>query len=575
MKNHQKISQYVLASLLCASGYVHAQDINLPGSGSSTTSQQSTSKLDAPPKPSIDVKEKQEKTENQVILGSSGIAYPITSIEFKGNESIESQVLQNALKSSELGAQQKLTFKQIIALSDVITSYYRQHGYMVAKAVIPEQDITAGTLTIQILEGRLDSVQVNSPSPEVKERVQEIINAQLPNGSTIERDQVFRAINVASESTGQTIKVDLEAAEKLGGTRVEVNTQELPSYYGSISADNFGTASTGKYNFIGTLGFNSLLTMGDKLIVQLGTTDQTNLSYRYDFNYLVPVGNDGWSVGARLWKSTYQVGSDFSALNPYGYSQAAGLSAAYALTRSENSRIDWRFGYNQVNLSENYLDGAVTNPRKADVLWTDIGGNYLDNYLGTQANTNWLLNVTSGYLTIDPSSYNYQNQTTAGTYSLFSYQFSREQMVDSGLSVFGNLRGQFADKNLDSYHKFNIGGPLAVRAYPMGEITGDDAVLGTIELRYTQAFNFDGKSSYFRLAGFYDSAWARINHDPLDNQTTDNSAVLSGYGLELDVGIGKNILGRLYAAKSTSMNYGNSHIDNATSRVGIQMTIGF
>ena len=263
-----------------------------------------------------DVKEKQEKTENQVILGSSGIAYPITSIEFKGNESIESQVLQNALKSSELGAQQKLTFKQIIALSDVITSYYRQHGYMVAKAVIPEQDITAGTLTIQILEGRLDSVQVNSPSPEVKERVQEIINAQLPNGSTIERDQVFRAINVASESTGQTIKVDLEAAEKLGGTRVEVNTQELPSYYGSISADNFGTASTGKYNFIGTLGFNSLLTMGDKLIVQLGTTDQTNLSYRYDFNYLVPVGNDGWSVGARLWKSTYQVGSDFSALNP-------------------------------------------------------------------------------------------------------------------------------------------------------------------------------------------------------------------------------------------------------------------
>ena len=574
MNKHQRVSGALLVTLLSMSGYAVAQESNQPGNGSSASTQQSTPKIRSSDVTHQNIQVKESATP-KVTIGQSGMAYSINKVKFQGNISIHESLLQSVIKSSKYGSLGKLTLLQMQEICDVVTNYYRQHDFLVAKAIIPEQDITEGTLIIQVLEGRLDAIKVKASSNEAQERIKEILNAQMPDGSIVKKDHIYRAINIAGESTGEIVKVNLEASRKVGGTNIDVQAEELPSYYGSIVGDNFGSASVGKNNFTGNLGINSLLNLGDKLNISVGTTNHPELSRRYDLTYQVPFGNDGWNIGARIWRSTYQIGSDFSSVQPYGYSQAMGIYASYALTRSENARDDWRFGYNHVNLSENYLSGSITNPRQTNVLWTDLGGSYADNYLSTSATTTWLLNLTAGNITVDPSSYNYQTQQYSGGYGILSYQYGREQMIDSGISVFGNIRGQSASKNLDSYQKFNLGGPVAVRAYPVGEVTGDDAILGTIELRYTEPFNFDGKDGYARIAAFYDSAWARINHNLLSTQVTPNSAVLAGYGLELNVGIGKNLVGRIYAAKESSSNYGVSHIDKSKSRVGLQVSLGF
>jgi hemolysin activation/secretion protein len=574
MNKQQRVSSALLITLLGMSGYAVAQESNQPGSGSSVSTQQAIPKPQLPATTNQKVQVK-ELASPEITIGQAGMAYAINKIKFQGNISIHESLLQSVIKSSKYGSLGKLTLPQMQEICDVVTNYYRQHDFLVAKAVIPEQDITDGSLVIQVLEGRLDGIQVKASSSEKQERIKEILSAQIPDGSVLQKDHIYRAINIAGESTGEVVKVNLEASKKIGGTNIDVQAEELPTYYGSIVGDNFGSASVGKNNYTGNLGFNSLLSLGDKLNLSVGTTNHPELSRRYDLTYQVPVGNDGWSIGTRIWRSTYQIGSDFSSVQPYGYSQAMGVYASYAFTRSENAKSDWRVGYNHVNLTENYLSGSIANPRQTNVVWTDLGGSYADNDLSTAASTTWLINLTAGNIAVDPSSYNYQTQQYSGGYGIFSYQYGREQVINSGISIFGNIRGQTASKNLDSYQKFNLGGPVAVRAYPVGEVTGDDAVLGTVELRYTEPLDFDGKGGYARIAAFYDSAWAKINHNLLSAQTTPNSAVLAGYGLELNVGIGKNLVGRIYAAKESSSNYGASHIDKSKSRVGLQVSLGF
>ena len=44
-------------------------------------------------------------------------------------------------------------------------AYYRAHGYFVARAYLPAQDITGGEVEIAVLEGRIGTVTVKPVGP--------------------------------------------------------------------------------------------------------------------------------------------------------------------------------------------------------------------------------------------------------------------------------------------------------------------------------------------------------------------------------------------------------------------------
>jgi hemolysin activation/secretion protein len=89
--------------------------------------------------------------------------------------------------------------------------------------------------------------------------------------------------------------------------------------------------------------------------------------------------------------------------------------------------------------------------------------------------------------------------------------------------------GQWADGNLDSAEKMNIGGPYTVRAYEMGAISADTGHLETIEFRHDL---FLTPNSQWQAVGFIDSAHVTINRTTWVSGV--NSATLSGVGAGLD-----------------------------------------
>jgi hemolysin activation/secretion protein len=73
---------------------------------------------------------------------------------------------------------------------------------------------------------------------------------------------------------------------------------------------------------------------------------------------------------------------------------------------------------------------------------------------------------------------------TKGRFTKGTANLTAVQKLGGPFDVMLKLSGQKASSNLDSSEHIYLGGAKGVRAYPQGEASGDEGILGNLELRY-------------------------------------------------------------------------------------------
>jgi hemolysin activation/secretion protein len=115
-----------------------------------------------------------------------------------------------------------------------------------------------------------------------------------------------------------------------------------------------------------------------------------------------------------------------------------------------------------------------------------------------------------------------------GTYKRIDAMFKTEKNIDrtGTVSVLGRIKGQWTDRNLDSYNQMTLGGLNGVRAYTSIDGVGDRAIAGTVEVNKT----FKGQWS----AGvFYDAGYVRNSVNSTTGQSF-NQDTLQAVGLKVE-----------------------------------------
>jgi hemolysin activation/secretion protein len=175
-------------------------------------------------------------------------------------------------------------------------------------------------------------------------------------------------------------------------------------------------------------------------------------------------------------------------------------------------------------------------------------GDFRDGFLGGGLNA-YTLSFTNGNVGIAPASEVTTDQTghkTLGDFKTYALQARRLQRLSDNTSLLGALSMQRANKNLTSSEKFSIGGPTAVRAYPVAEGTGDEGLVFQAELRYVLP-GLKPMGGDLTVMGFWDYGQSTLNRKPLPTDNP-NYRSLSGYGIGASVGKDGNFLARVSAA---------------------------
>lgn len=477
----------------------------------------------------------------------AGASFMVNGFKITGNTVLPEADLQSKLN---VLVGKKLNLQQLRDAADQISDYYRAKGYLIARAYIPKQEIRNGIVEMQIIEGRRDKINLQTVgSPIVKSNVQvDFIGKAIPQNAVISDAQLERALLLLTDTPGvSNVQSSLEPGNVAGTSDLNLSTTSGPRYFGSVDADNFGSRYAGSDRVGITAGVNSLTGYGDQLTFRGQTTGTNSMQQGSQTNYgrvayQLPIGSDGFKLGAAYSAMKYQLGLNYQNTASNGDANTASLFGSYPFVRSRNFNLYGQAGYDNLTMTNNSF-GFQISKKTVNNGSVGVSGNSRDAYLGGGMNTfgatvtmgNLGLQNSNGYSDLDSLT-----AQTAGSFQRYNLNFSRLQAITNSMHLVLNATAQLASKNLDSSQQFYLGGPTGVRAYPVGQGAGSQGALLQLELH--QQVLDQSPIGAISAYGFYDlggvqlfkNTWNNWNQpNPRTGQSLGQNTTLQGAGLGL------------------------------------------
>jgi hemolysin activation/secretion protein len=196
--------------------------------------------------------------------------------------------------------------------------------------------------------------------------------------------------------------------------------------------------------------------------------------------YQIPVGSDGFKLGAGYSHTHYELSKSFAPLDANGKADTYTLDASYPFKRTPNFNLYGQAAYDWRDFEDRQDAVGLVTDKSTRVGRLTLNGDARDSALGGGISV-FSLMYSSGTVNVQ---INDGSAKTSGNFGKWNVSALRLQSISQRLSLYVSLSGQKASENLDSSEKFFLGGAYGVRAYATGEAPGDSGYLATAELRY-------------------------------------------------------------------------------------------
>jgi hemolysin activation/secretion protein len=558
------------AAVLLAACSVAALAQRAPDAGSIL---EQTKEPAAFPKPSPDVLPR--APEPRPALGAPGLKVVVTGFKISGNTIYPEAVLLEQVKEF-VGKEQ--TIDGLNDAATKIRAYYRERGYFLSQAYLPQQEIKSGVVEIAVIEARVGKVAVNfkEGTRYSEGLVRGLVNAHLKEGELITETGLETPLLLLNDFPNAVVASEIKPSATIGSADLTVNISDTPGWItGSVDMDNYGNRFTGQIRAGISLSINNPLAMGDQLSYRAFVTDERMGFYR--LAYVIPVGYWGTRIGVSYATFHYQLAKDFAATLAHGEGAVNTVYAFHPIIRTRGANLIAQVAYESKKLNDRVDTTASNIDRIINSSKVGVVGDFRDSVFGGGLNS-YSVTVTEGNAMINQATALAADQAaagakTAGRFAKHNFEFRRLQKITDNMNLLLALQGQMASKNLMSAERFSLGGPNGVRAYPAGEALGDTGWIFQAEARYIIPGFKVGEGSV-SLSAFYDQGWVQINENalpPTGNTLNDqNIRRLSGYGLGASLGKDSDYVIRMSAAWRNENELPQSDSATRVPRVWVQ-----
>lgn len=452
---------------------------------------------------------------------ASGLVLPggavvlVQSVSFAGNSVISQDALQTAL-SEAVG--QSFDLAGLRGLADRISDFYRASGFPFARAVLPPQDLQEGALRIEIIEGRYGLVQAESEDAALALKAQPFLGRLKP-GTVIESAVLERLSLLLDDQPGIKTVPLIRPGTQVGTGDVIVQINRDQRVTGDLGLDNAGSRYTGQSRARANININSPFLLGDQ--VRISTLVSDEKLWLGSVNYSLPLGASGLRGHVGYSHTSYVLAKEFANLQANGFAEVASAGLSYPLVRTQKTNFTLSATYQAKDLRDNKDVSNTHESKSSQSLPMALQFDSRDSLAGggiTYGTLGW----TPGHLKLDSRLTALDTLQTRGRFNKFNLDVVRLQSVSAGFSLMGRISLQMTHTNLDSSEKMSLGGAGSVRAYPLGEASGDEGMLAQLELRYS--------AGVYAPYLFVDGGTIKTNAQPL---ATNNRRSLSGAGFGL------------------------------------------
>ena len=487
-------------------------------------------------------------------LGAPGLKVVVNGFHVTGNTIYPEDVLLQQV-TEFVGKEQTID-----GLNDAATkvrAYYRERGYFLVQAYLPQQEIKGGIVEIAVIEARIGKVAVDiKDGTRFSETVvRGIVGEHLKEGDIITEVGLETPLLLLNDLPNASVTSEIKPSQTVGSAdlTIKINDDAPSLISGSVDFDNYGNRFTGQNRLGVTFNLSNPFALGDQMSYRGFKTDQSMLFQR--FAYVVPVGYWGTRVGFSYTSFDYRLAEEFAVTQTHGSGVVYSVYGFHPIIRTRGGNLiaqvalqDMRLD-DRIDTAPSIIDHKITSTRYGFV------GDYRDGLMGGGLNS-FTLNFVDGRVNINQATALAADMATTGLQTNGSFhkqtlEFRRLQKITDNSNVLFAFQGQLASKNLVSAEKFSLGGPTGVRAYPTGEALGDTGYLFQVEYRYIIP-GVKVAQGDLSVNGFYDQGWVQINQvsPPLTGNTVNdqNNRNISGYGLGVNLGRDSDFLVRAMVA---------------------------
>ena len=166
----------------------------------------------------------------------------VRSFQVQGNTLLDGATVQAAL-APYTGARSLVDLQRA---AQAVQALYGQAGWAAVLVVLPPQPVTDGVVTLQVVEGKLASVQVQGAQRLTPRRVRAALPSLL-EGATPRVRHIDAELQIANENPGRSMAVLLGPGSAPGEVQATVKVDEQAVQRFSASLDNSGNSRTGRY----------------------------------------------------------------------------------------------------------------------------------------------------------------------------------------------------------------------------------------------------------------------------------------------------------------------------------------
>lgn len=449
------------------------------------------------------------------------------------------KTLQNAAFQKRLEGYvgKPLSQKLLNEIRAEIIRRYRAADKPFVSVVAPPQEVTGGTLTLQVIEFKAGEVtaegNVWTPSGYILDHVR-----QQP-GEEIDASNLVQDLNWLNLNPYRSLGAVFEPGTVPGATDIVLRSNERRPWTVYAGYANSGTAASGRDRvFAG--GNVANLPFLDHQLSYLSTLNPESLGYgdvvnvthapgyaSHALSYFAPIDIAG-QVRTKLQLTAGYVESG-SVLNPFfdEFSQSWAITSelAFPLDLPGTRQFDVFAGFDvKRQFSDIEFADTVVSKSNDDVGQFRVGarGRYGFNYGSLDTD-----GVVEAYAALSPGGI-LANSTS---YTYFYGSVEQITRLNQGFGLSFALAGQATADTLPDLEKIAIGGSATVRGYTTNEISGNSGVYGSLELR-SPIFGHDFGSGLTLGA----EAYAFFDAGYVWDDTSDDRGIQSvGAGVELAV----------------------------------------
>jgi len=434
-----------------------------------------------------------------------------------------------------------VTLGQIEAVAQRITQFYRQRGFILAKAYLPKQEVRDGVVNLTILLGMLGEVVVHGNDSYSQDAITSVFGHAMLKPVT--SSDIEENLYILNGYPGLSVDGYFEPGAQVGDTLLNVNVKNEQKYNLNVRLDNHGTDESGVYRFFVDGQVNNLFGNADLLRVSaLQAMSPENTTFGridYETNFINPRMRLAVDFSQNQFIVDQSSGSN---VNLNGTVNVFGLSGRYLSQRSRKRNSTFEFRYEKIHSDLQIGDLPDLN-------------NFLDEKL-TQASLTYRFDVLNDVSkSLHAASITYTNgrvdfgakQGQEDSYNAIKADYTFLNFVkvpfsDSNSRLILRSGAQFSGINLSSTARFSLTGPTRVRGFSPSLFTADDAVYLGADWVFNSPSIFDfsvGSHDFtnaIRPFVFVDYAWG--NQYTLDEREEDSTAQLANVGLGLEFSAG-------------------------------------